>query len=335
MAAASHEFKGRKASSSQWTLPIRALRLRALAEVVFLIRGGLWGALPAWLSLSARHNGAHKVASWLKKRTQTLTSSKFTSFLGALRGDALKARGSSREPAGGQPPRPSRLGLQRRPGPPGRWKGACPQHSTLSVVSASSPVWTLLPTVLPQGEERAQLPTELPRDMVAAGCPPHNHTENSSHVCWPNCALWSWCRLPRVPRGAAEEPGDFWWPVWSSRYPRWWLNRTLLGQLRLRRQWWQTRLDGGRDGRRVGFSTHLSPKMLQMDSFFSLKRGLSGICDLFWDGIAVWDLERPQTGRRLTSSLPEGEGLSVQTALDSRGHLSWPALPSRGFLVFT
>lgn len=153
--------------------------------------------------------------------------------------------------------------------------------------------------------------------------------------CWPNCALWSWCRLPRVPRGAAEEPGDFWWPVWSSRYPRWWLNRTLLGQLRLRRQWWQTRLDGGRDGRRVGFSTHLSPKMLQMDSFFSLKRGLSGICDLFWDGIAVWDLERPQTGRRLTSSLPEGEGLSVQTALDSRGHLSWPALPSRGFLVFT
>ncbi|KAF4019264.1 hypothetical protein G4228_010504 [Cervus hanglu yarkandensis] len=38
----------------------------------------------------------------------------------ALRGDALKAHGSSREPAGGQPLRPSQLGLPRRRGPPGR-----------------------------------------------------------------------------------------------------------------------------------------------------------------------------------------------------------------------
>lgn len=35
------------------------------------------------------------------------------------------------------------------------------------------------------------------------------------------------------------------------------------------------------------------------------------------NGIPVWDLERPQSGRRLTSCLPEGEGLSVQTARDS------------------
>ena len=169
--------------------------------------------------------------------------------------------------------------------------------------------------------------------------PPFTTTLRTLHMfCWPNCALRSWCRLLCVPRGAAEEPGDFWWAVWSSRYPRLWLNRTLLGQLCLRRQWWQNpdSMVAFQDGRSMGFSTQLSPKMLQMDSFFSLKRGLSGICDLFWWRDPCVGLGKASDRKETDQLFTWGEeGLSVQTALDSRGHLSWPALPSRGFLVFT
>lgn len=141
---------------------------------------GCEGHFLAWLSLSARHNGAHKVASWLRRglRPHIL---KVHFFPRGLERRCSKARGSGREPAGGQPLSPSQLGLQRRRG---LWalKGSPPsaEHPVCGLCLPAR--LNLLPTVLPQGEERAQLQTELPRDMVAAGYSLHAPHRRTLHM---------------------------------------------------------------------------------------------------------------------------------------------------------
>lgn len=134
----------------------------------------------------ARHDGAREAASWLRRGLRH-SSCPQSSLLSQGPWEEMPPRHvapaeSLQEGSSCPPPSCYQEGL----GPLGAERGpalsraSCPVGSFACLPSALSR--TLLPTLLTQGEERAQLQTVLPRDTVAADIAPSDDVENSSVV---------------------------------------------------------------------------------------------------------------------------------------------------------
>lgn len=85
-------------------------------------------------------------------------------------------------------------------------EGVGPLGAEREPTLSRTPVLRALPpapsgALLPQGEEKAQLQTELPRDMVAGGYPPHDHRDRLT--CFADLIVH--CRAGVVCRVSPEE----------------------------------------------------------------------------------------------------------------------------------